>query len=164
MTVKVVFKAKDIVNALNTEIDNEEIEIVQSDGQLYADCLFNVVECIKQDLLEMLQDDASTMPSTKEYMCIVADKNKVMLPSLINGDTDNIIRSDTRERIWQIDRYWRNGVSCLPSDYASIRKILPRYLDDIDCLEVFYNNIIDRAFKVIEDIIKELYSTRIKRK
>ena len=61
MNVKVVFKAKDIVKALNTGIDNKKIDIIQSEGQPYADCLFNVVEYIKQDLLEMLQDDASTM-------------------------------------------------------------------------------------------------------
>lgn len=66
MNVKIVFKAKDIVKTLNTELDNKKIEIVQSEGQPYADCLFNVVEYIEQDLLEMLQDDASTMPSTKE--------------------------------------------------------------------------------------------------
>ena len=67
---------------------------------------------------------------------------------------------------WQIDRYWRNGESCLPSDYESIGKILAIYLDDISCLrylgdidrlEVLYINIIDRAFKVIEDIIKDSY-------
>lgn len=166
MNVKVIFKAKDIVKALNTGIDNKKIDIIQDEGRPYADCLFNVVEYIKQDLLEMLQDDASTMPSTKERNLIVVDKNKVILPSLINNDTDNIIRTDARERAWQIDRYWRNGGSCLPSDYEGIRKILTIYLDDISCLrylgdidrlEVLYINFIDRAFKVIEDIIKDLY-------
>ena len=100
MNVKVIFKAKDIVKALNTGIDNKKIDIIQDEGQPYADCLFNVVEYIKQDLLEMLQDDASTMPSTKERNLIVVDKNKVILPSLINNDTDNIIRTDARERAW----------------------------------------------------------------
>lgn len=166
MNVKVIFKAKDIVKALNTGIDNKKIDIIQDEGQPYADCLFNVVEYIKQDLLEMLQDDASTMPSTKECNLIVVDKNKVMLPSIINNDTDNVIRTDARERAWQIDRYWRNGGSCLPSDYESIGKILAIYLDDISCLrylgdidrlEVLYINFIDRAFKMIEDIIKDSY-------
>lgn len=34
----------------------------------------------------------------KNVIYIVVDKNKVMLPSIINNDTDNIIRTDARER------------------------------------------------------------------
>ena len=160
MNVKVIFKAKDIVKALNTGIDNKKIDIIQDEGQPYADCLFNVVEYIKQDLLEMLQDDASTMPSTKERNLIVVDKNKVILPSLINNDTDNIIRTDARERAWQIDCYWRNGLSTLPSDYESIRKILslgfPKEAKSYDNehTETLFNCVIALAFSILETIIK----------
>lgn len=163
MNVKIIFRARDTVKFLNTKCAEKKKEIAQSKDQMYADCLFSVAECIENDLLSMLQDDAGSMPLMKEFNLVVADKNKVMLPSIISNDTDNTIRNNTRERAWQIERYWRNGLSSLPSDYASIKEMLRTgYLDGIDNytddnLDDFYNVIIDRAFKVIEDVIENTY-------
>lgn len=163
MNVKIIFRARDTVKFLSIKCAEKKKEISQNKDQMYADCLFSVVECIENDLLSMLQDDASTMPLMKEFNLVVADKNKIMLSSIITNDTDNTIRNDTRERAWQIDRYWRNGLSTLPSDFASIKEMLRiGYLDGIDSysddnLEDFYNVIIDRAFKIIESIIEDSY-------
>lgn len=161
MKVRIIFRARDTVKFLKAKCTEKKKEIAQNKDQMYADCLFNIVECIEDDLLNAIGVD--NIPLMKEFSLDVADKNKVMLPSIISNNLDNVIRNDTRERAWQIDNYWRSGLSSLASDYASIKEMLRTgYLDGIDNysddnLDDFYNVIIDRAFKVIEDIIEDTY-------
>lgn len=83
-----------------------------------------------------------------------------MLSSIISNGTDNIIRSDTKERSWQIDQYWRDGLSTLPCDYESIKKILclgfPNETKEYDneSIEKLFNCVIALAFSILETIIK----------
>lgn len=151
MKVTITFK-DNIINKINSKL-NEVKRYTSKKGT--EPVILEVCDYLVEDLDKLLTDC-----NDKVMSIIVADKNKVMLSSIISNDVDNVIRKDTKERAWQIDRYWRDGLSTLPSDYESIRKILslgfPKETKSCDTehIEKLFNCIIALAFSILETIIK----------
>lgn len=151
MKVTITFK-DNIIKKINSKL-NEVKRYTSKKGTVPV--VLEVCDYLVEDLDRLLTDC-----DDKGMSLIVADKNKVMLSSIISNDVDNVIRKDTKERAWQIDRYWRDGLSTLPSDYESIRKILslgfPRETKscDTECIETLFNCVIALAFSILETIIK----------
>ena len=151
MEVTITFK-DNIINKINSKL-NEVKRYTSKKGTVPV--VLEVCDQLVEDLDGLLTDCNDKVSSL-----IVADKNKVMLSSIISNDVDNVIRKDTKERAWQIDRYWRNGLSTLPSDYESIKKILclgfPNETKeyDIESIEKLFNCVITLSFSILETIIK----------
>ena len=151
MKVAITFK-DNIIEKINSKL-NEVKRYTSKKGTVPV--VLEVCDYLVEDLDRLLTDCNDKVSSM-----IVADKNKVMLSSIINNGTDNIIRSDKKERAWQIDRYWRDGLSTLPIDYESIRKILslgfPKEAKSCDNehIETLFNCVIALAFSILETIIK----------
>lgn len=151
MKVTITFK-DNIIKKINSKL-NEVKRYTSRRGTVPV--VLDVCDYLVEDLDRLLTDC-----NDKVMSMIVADKNKVMLSSIINNGTDNIIRSDKKERAWQIDCYWRDGLSTLPSDYESIRKILslgfPKEAKSYDNehTETLFNCVIALAFSILETIIK----------
>lgn len=150
MKVTITFN-KNTIDVLNLKLDVAKRECKQKKG--YTNTVLDVCEYLICDLEQILDEGLTTS-------IFVADKNKVMLPSIISNFTDNIIRTNTREKAWQVDNYWRNGLSSLPSDYESIKKILylgfpnetKRY--DNESIEKLFSCVIALSFSLLETIIK----------
>lgn len=151
MKVTITFK-DNIIKKINSKL-NEVKRYTSKKGT--EPVILEVCDYLVEDLDRLLTDCNDKVSSL-----IVADKNKVMLSSIISNDVDNVIRKDTKERAWQIDRYWRNGLSTLPSDYESIKKILclgfPNETKeyDIESIEKLFNCVIALSFSILETIIK----------
>lgn len=151
MKITITFK-DNIINKINSKL-NEVKRYTSKKGT--EPVILEVCDYLVEDLDRLLTDCNDKVSSL-----IVADKNKVMLSSIISNDVDNVIRKDTKERAWQIDRYWRNGLSTLPSDYESIKKILSLGFpneakeDDIERIEKLFNCVIALSFSILETIIK----------
>lgn len=151
MKVTITFK-DNIIKKINSKL-NEVKRYTSKKGT--EPVILEVCDYLVEDLDRLLTDCNDKVSSL-----IVADKNKVMLSSIISNDVDNVIRKDTKERAWQIDRYWRNGLSTLPSDYKSIKKILclgfPNETKeyDIESIEKLFNCVIALSFSILETIIK----------
>lgn len=151
MKVTITFK-DNIINKINSKL-NEVKRYTSKKGTVPV--ILEVCDYLVEDLDKLLTDCNDKVTSM-----IVADKNKVMLSSIISNGTDNIIRSDTKERAWQIDCYWRDGLSTLPCDYESIRKILSLGFSeetkscDNEHIETLFNCVIALAFSILEKIIK----------
>lgn len=151
MKVTITFK-DNIINKINSKL-NEVKRYTSKKGTVPV--ILEVCDYLVEDLDKLLTDCNNKVTSM-----IVADKNKVMLSSIISNGTDNIIRSDTKERAWQIDCYWRDGLSTLPCDYESIRKILSLGFSeetkscDNEHIETLFNCVIALAFSILETIIK----------
>lgn len=151
MKVTITFK-DNIINKINSKL-NEVKRYTSKKGTVPV--ILEVCDYLVEDLDRLLTDC-----NDEVYSMTVADKNKVMLSSIINNGTDNIIRSDKKERAWQIDCYWRDGLSTLPIDYESIRKILslgfPKEAKSCDNehIETLFNCVIALAFSILETIIK----------
>lgn len=151
MKVTITFK-DNIIKKINSKL-NEVKRYTSKKGT--EPVILEVCDYLVEDLDRLLTDCNDKVSSL-----IVADKNKVMLSSIISNDVDNVIRKDTKERAWQIDRYWRNGLSTLPSDYESIKKILSLGFpneakeDDIERIEKLFNCVIALSFSILETIIK----------
>lgn len=151
MKVTITFK-DNIIKKINSKL-NEVKRYTSKKGT--EPVILEVCDYLVKDLDGLLTDCNDKVSSM-----IVVDKNKVMLPSIISNFTDNIIRTNTREKAWQIDNYWRNGLSSLPSDYESIKKILclgfpnetKRY--DNERIEKLFNCVIALSFSILETIIK----------
>ena len=151
MKVTITFK-DNIIKKINSKL-NEVKRYTSKKGT--EPVILEVCDYLVEDLDRLLTDCNDKVSSL-----IVADKNKVMLSSIISNDVDNVIRKDTKERAWQIDRYWRNGLSTLPSDYESIKKILclgfPNETKEYDneSIEKLFNCVIALSFSILETIIK----------
>lgn len=151
MKVTITFK-DNIINKINSKL-NEVKRYTSKKGT--EPVILEVCNYLVKDLDRLLTDCNDKVSSM-----IVVDKNKVMLPSIISNFTDNIIRTNTREKAWQIDNYWRNGLSSLPSDYESIKKILSLGFsneakeNDIERIEKLFNCVIALSFSILETIIK----------
>lgn len=151
MKVTITFK-DNIIKKINSKL-NEVKRYTSRRGTVPV--VLDVCDYLVEDLDRLLTDC-----NDKVMSMIVVDKNKVMLSSIISNDVDNVIRKDTKEMAWQIDRYWRNGLSTLPSDYESIKKIL--YLGfpnetleyDNESIEKLFNCVIALSFSILETIIK----------
>lgn len=151
MKVTITFK-DNIIKKINSKL-NEVKRYTNKKGAVPV--VLEVCDYLVEDLDRLLTDC-----NDKVMSLIVADKNKVMLSSIISNDVDNVIRKDTKEKTWQIDRYWRNGLSTLPSDYESIKKILclgfPNETKEYDneSIEKLFNCVIALSFSILETIIK----------
>lgn len=151
MKVTITFK-DNIIKNINSKL-NEVKRYTSKKGTVPV--VLDVCDYLVEDLDRLLTDC-----NDKVMSMIVVDKNKVMLSSIISNDVDNVIRKDTKERAWQIDCYWRDGLSTLPSDYESIRKILslgfPKEAKSYDNehIETLFNCVIALAFSILETIIK----------
>lgn len=151
MKVTITFK-DNIIKKINSKL-NEVKRYTSKKGTVPV--VLEVCDYLVEDLDRLLTDCNNKVSSM-----IVADKNKVMLSSIINNNVDNVIRNDTKERAWQIDQYWRDGLSTLPSDYESIKKILclgfPNETKeyDIESIEKLFNCVIALSFSILETIIK----------
>lgn len=155
MKVTITFK-DNIIKKINSKL-NEVKRYTSKKGTVPValPVVLEVCDYLVKDLDRLLTDCNDKVSSM-----IVVDKNKVILPSIISNFTDNIIRTNTREKAWQIDNYWRNGLSSLPSDYESIKKILclgfPNETKeyDIESIEKLFNCVIALSFSILETIIK----------
>lgn len=151
MKVTITFK-DNIINKINSKL-NEAKRYSSKKGAVPV--ILEVCDYLVEDLNRLLTDC-----NEEVYSMIVADKNKVMLPSIITNNTDNIIRSNAKEKAWQVDCYWRDGLSTLPSDYKSIKEILSLGFSketkdcDTEHIETLFNCVIALAFSILETIIK----------